>query len=159
GNIWFTEPGAIGIFNPTSHAVTEVHLPSATQIPTAIMTGPDGNIWFTESVPQGGSFASSAVGIINSTTDSYVTEIALPATSQPSGITRGSDQDIWVTEKGAGAIAQIQVLNNPTQDSLLRTLSIPTNVVTHPAPIGITSMSNGTLAFADSGGAIGVVDL
>jgi streptogramin lyase len=163
GNIWFTEPGAIGILTPSTGTVTQVSLPNTggTQIPAAITVGPDGNIWFTESVPNAGgtAFVSSSVGVINTTTHKYVTEFATPASSQPDGITAGPDGNIWFTESAAGAIGIVSVnsTTDPTQDILAPSLSIPTNVVSNPDPKGITIGPDGNIWFADSAGAIGVV--
>jgi virginiamycin B lyase len=162
GDLWFTEPGAIGIFSPTSNSVIEqVSLPTAggTQMPTAITTGPDGNIWFTES-----SATSSSVGVIKVANRTYITEFATPASSQPDGITAGGDGNIWFTESAAGAIGMVNVksLTDPTKDTLGTPISIPTfghtgGVVSSPKPMGIIAGPGGTVWFADSAGAIGVV--
>ncbi len=53
GDLYFTEPGAIGVFSTSSDTVIDqVSLPSSggTQMPAGIAVGPDGNIWFTASV-------------------------------------------------------------------------------------------------------------
>ena len=42
---------AIGMINPTTHAITEFTLPTANAGPDAITAGPDGNLWFTEDEP------------------------------------------------------------------------------------------------------------
>ena len=60
--LWFTEPGAIGVFSLSTHTVTnQISLPTTggTQVPADLTVGPDGNIWFTESAG-----TSSAVGVI-----------------------------------------------------------------------------------------------
>ena len=46
GNLWFTEFGAIGIFNPTTASlVKEVPLPGgAKEVPFDLTVGSDGNI-------------------------------------------------------------------------------------------------------------------
>ena len=53
GNIWFTERGAnaIGMINPTTHAISLFTVPTASAGPTGITAGPDGNLWFTEQAP------------------------------------------------------------------------------------------------------------
>ena len=169
GNLWFTEPGGIGAFSTTSHTViAQVTLPSSTgtEMPSAIAVGPDGNIWFTESVPNasGTGFASSAVGVIDVTTGNSITEFPTPATSQPSGITAGPDGNVWFTETGAGAIGLVNVagLSDPSRYTLGAAIPIPTTgetggVLSHPAPVGITSGPNNTVWFADKSGAVGVV--
>jgi virginiamycin B lyase len=162
GNLWFTEPGAIGIFSPTSlRVIGQVSLPSGTQTPADITVGPDGNIWFTESVPNpnGPGFVSSAVGVINPTTQELITEITTPPSAQPRGITNAPDGHIWFTESGAGALGVIQVMSDPTKDTVVATLSVPTGVVKNPVPMGITTGPDGNIWFADAGGAIGVATL
>jgi streptogramin lyase len=164
GNLWFTEPGAIGIFSPKSDSViTQVALPTAngTEMPSALTIGPDGNIWFTESTA-----TSSAVGVIKTTSETYITQFALPAASQPQGITSGPDNNIWFSESGTGAIGMIAVtsITDPALDTLGTPISIPTlgstgGVVSHPDPLGITAGPDGNLWFADSAGAIGMVTL
>ena len=163
GNLWFTEPGGIGMLNASTGAVIQVALPTSggTQIPSAITTGPGNTIWFTESVPGTGA---SAVGVINATSQTFVTEFATPTSSQPDGITAGPDGNIWFTEGGAGAIGMINVnsLTDPTLDTLGTPIAIPTlghtgGVVANPAPRGIISGPDNSLWFADSSGAIGKV--
>ncbi len=171
GTLWFTEPGAIGVFSLSSDSVIgQVSLPASagTQMPVAISSGPDNTIWFTESVPNSGGsgFASSAVGVINAQTQTYIEEFPTPAAAQPAGITQGPDGNMWFTETGAGAIGFVNVsgLSNPADYTLGTAIPIPTTgeaggVLSNPAPVGITSGPNDTLWFADQSGAIGVVNL
>jgi streptogramin lyase len=161
GNLWFTEPGAIGIFSPTSQSVIgQVVLPSSsgTQWPSAITVGPDNNIWFTEYVPSptGTGSVSAAVGVISAATQTLITETSLPGSAQPQGITAGGpDNFIWFTESGLGAIGVI----NPATGAVTQTISIPTNVVSNPDPVGITTGPGGSIWFADKSGAIGTVNV
>ncbi len=62
GNLWFTEASinAIGMINPTTHAITEFALPAGTA-PLEITAGSDGNLWF---VARG----ANSIGMINPTT-------------------------------------------------------------------------------------------
>ena len=50
GNIWFGDLGAnaIGMINPTTHAISLFTLPSGSGGAGAVTLGPDGNIWFSE---------------------------------------------------------------------------------------------------------------
>ena len=139
------------------------HVRGGTQIPTAITLGPDNNIWFTESVPATGA---AAVGVINAKSQTYVTEFATATSSQPQGITGGPDGNIWFTESGASAIGFVTVNSqtDPTQDTLGTPIPIPTEgetggVVSNPSPQGITTGPDGNVWFADSAGALGVVNL
>jgi streptogramin lyase len=163
--LWFTEPGAIGVFSLTSNSViAQVALPTTngTEAPAGITIGPDGNVWFTEST----SSNSAAVGVINAQTQQFVTQFALPNSSKPTGITVGPDNNVWFTETGAGAIGHVIVssLTDPTQDSLGTAISIPTlgqtgGVVATPTPQQITIGPDNNLWFTDSSGAIGEVIL
>ena len=61
---WFiTDRGdnAIGMINPTTHAVSLFAVPTANAWPYGITAGPDGNLWFTE------AFANK-IGMINPNT-------------------------------------------------------------------------------------------
>ena len=63
GNLWFTDRGgnAIGMINPTTHAISEFTIPTANCWPYGITVGPDGNLWFTEAF-------GNKIGEINPTT-------------------------------------------------------------------------------------------
>jgi streptogramin lyase len=164
GNLWFTEPGAIGIFSLASDTViAQVSLPTSggTQVPSAITAGPGNTIWFTESVP---GTHTAAVGVISTTTHALAAEFNAPTNSSPAGITEGPDGNMWFTESGAGAIGMVNVnsVTDPTQDTLGASTAIPIEgqtggVVSHPDPQGIISGPDNSLWFADSSGAIGEV--
>ena len=67
--------------------------------PYTIVTGPDGNLWFTES-------DRGSIGRITPT--GTVTEFDLPyANSGPYGITLGADGNLWFTERFANLIGKI----------------------------------------------------
>jgi streptogramin lyase len=159
GNLWFTEPGGIGIFSLASDTViAQVSLPTSggTQVPSAITAGSGNTIWFTESVP---GTHTAAVGVISTTTHALAAEFNAPTNSSPAGITEGPDGNMWFTESGAGAIGMVNVnsLTDPTQDTLGASTAIPIGVVSHPDPQGIISGPDNSLWFADSSGAIGEV--
>ena len=116
GNLWFADRGsnAIGMINPTTHAIFLFPIPTANCWPDGIAVGSDGNIWFTEAFATGGG----KIGEINPSTH-VVTEFALPNVSNggngiryPRGITAGPDGNLWFAWQGtgAGAIGEI----NPT---------------------------------------------
>jgi streptogramin lyase len=164
GNLWFTEPGGIGIFSLASDTViAQVSLPTSggIQVPSAITAGSGNTIWFTESVPGTGT---AAVGVISTTTHALVAEFNAPTNSSPAGITDGPDGNMWFTESGAGAIGMVNVnsVTDPTQDTLGASTAIPIEgqtggVLSHPDPQGIISGPDNSLWFADSSGAIGEV--
>jgi streptogramin lyase len=172
GNLWFTELGAIGIFNPQTHSVVkEVSLPGGLpELPLGITAGPKGTIWYTAGVVNAGGqgFSAYAVGGINTCSRALIPEIALGASSAPEGITAGGDGYVWFTEAGTRGVAAtravagtIEVIN-PSTDKIIDTLALPTNVVTNPDPVAITGGPDGNIWFADSAdptGAIGRVAL
>jgi len=80
--------------------VTEFNVPSGTAF--GITSGPDGNLWFTDS--------AGAIGRI--TTAGSITEFPLPKNCAfefcgPLGITAGPDGNLWFTEELAGEIGRI----------------------------------------------------
>ena len=101
GNLWFTDNAnaAIGEFNPTNDTFSdEFSLPASFgftipiggippydgspypgTVSNAIVAGPDGNLWFTNSGATGG-----AIGMINPATGA-ITEFPIPTGLSPSG--------------------------------------------------------------------------
>ena len=72
--------------------------PSANSVPTAIVTGPDGNLWFTE---------QRTNAIARSTPSGQITEFPVPAGVQPGDITTGPDGNLWFTSFGTAAVGRI----------------------------------------------------
>src|SRR5262245_9243293 len=71
-----------------SAVITEFTLPATGSGPWGIVTGSDGNLWFTEA-------NASRIGMVNPTTHG-VSEFATPtAGSGPVGITGGPDGNLW----------------------------------------------------------------
>jgi streptogramin lyase len=109
GNIWFTDPGAnaIGMINPTTHAISLFTVLTANAGLQSIAAGPDGNLWFTE----GGA---DKIGEISPTTHA-ISEFTLPtANAGPRAITAGPDGNLWFTEGRAFQIGEI----NPTTHAI-----------------------------------------
>src|SRR5438105_12933595 len=78
----------------SSPVITEYPIPTANSQPLRITSGPDGNIWFTES-----NSNPSKIGRI--TTAGIVTEFpVITSPSAPHGITAGPDGNLWFTETG-----------------------------------------------------------
>ena len=70
--------------------VTEFAVPTAGSFPNGILLGPDGNMWFTESV-------GNRIGRITPT--GSITEFQIPTlASGPRGIAAGPDGNLWFTE-------------------------------------------------------------
>src|SRR5438445_4888517 len=79
--------------------IKEFPVPTAGSAPGDITAGPDGNMWFTESV-------GNNIGRINPT--GVVTEFPVPTpSSYPAGIARGPDGNLWFTENDANQIGRL----------------------------------------------------
>jgi streptogramin lyase len=79
------------------HAV-EFAIPTPISSPVGIVTGPDGNLWFTE-------LGANKIG--RTSTDGKFTEFPLPrAGADPQDIAAGPDGNLWFTET-PGAIGRI----------------------------------------------------
>ncbi len=130
GNLWFTHsvfsldgpsvgkigrinPGVFAEFPPPFHAVTEFTVPAASLVtdssvpfgssPADIVSGPDGNLWFTDR-------AIGKIGRI--TTAGVITEFTPPtAFSLPLAIAAGPNGDLWFTEVNANKIGRITALS------------------------------------------------
>jgi RHS repeat-associated protein len=112
-------------------ALSESSLPSGSH-PVATVTGPDGNLWFTD-------YGTSKIGKV--TMAGVITEYALPAGSDPYGITSGPEGNVWFAEEGTSKIGDITPLGAITEYAL-------------PAgsqPYGIASGSDKNLWFTDYG--------
>jgi streptogramin lyase len=123
GNLWYLDQASSKIGRMTTGGVITIFaIPSPDQggpncqvncglgdQPFQIILGPDGALWFTESLGQWG------LGRI--TTSGVITEFRVPtANSGPNGITLGPDGNIWFTEFSAYKIgrAALPSLSQPT---------------------------------------------
>ena len=99
-----------------------------------IVSGPDGNLWFTEQT------GGNAIGKI--TPSGVITEFPVPtASAQPHGITVGSDGNLWFTEPAAASIGRITTAGVITEFPL----------VAGSEPDGIVTGSDGNLWVTDPG--------
>lgn len=159
GNMWFTESGApgreglgpgetgaakIGTITPTGN-ISEYPLSTPYTTLGGITSGPDGNLWFTETFypaiggsppPLGG-----AIGRISPT--GTVTEFPLPkgGGSSPRAITVGPDGNLWFTTTGFTTTA----IGRITPDGQI------TEYPAHPgySPYGIAAGHDGILWFTE----------
>src|SRR6516165_2478192 len=98
-----TRPRLEGLEDRCLLSMSFFPIPTPASPPWSISSGPDGNLWFTESW-------GNKVGVINPTSHA-ITEFALPtANASPVGIAAGPDGNLWFTENLAGKIGMI----NPT---------------------------------------------
>lgn len=113
-------------------SVTEFNL-AAGSGPYGITSGPDGALWFTETV-------TNKIGRI--TTDGTVTEFSIPTpNSNPESITTGSDGALWFTENSSSKIGRLTTSGSFTEYSL----------AAGSHPLEITSGPNGNLWFTENG--------
>lgn len=113
GNIWFTEMGASGgctttntgarnigklTLSPTP-TITEFPTPTGSSEPRIIVSGPDGNLWFTE-------YGTGNIGKI--TPAGAITEFPTSSgASNPFSISVGPDNNLWFTEFSGSKIGKI----------------------------------------------------
>ena len=110
--------------------ITEFPIPTANSFTLGITTGPDGNLWFTETF-------INKIGRI--TPSGTVTEFPLPASpSAPVAITAGPDGNLWFTEGFGNKIGRI------TPGGTITEFPIPTFV---SVPMAITAGPDGNLWF------------
>lgn len=103
--------------------------------PAGIVSGPDGNFWFTE-------FAADRVARITPT--GTITEFVVPgAGSGPLNIVVGPDGALWFTENGSDEIGRITTAGVVTNE-----FSVPG---VGSAPAGIAAGSDGALWFTQAG--------
>ena len=120
-------PGATPI-----QTIIEYPIPTASSQPTSIVTGPDGNLWFTE-------MYASKIGRI--TPAGAITEYATPTPwAGPAGIAKGADGNLWFAENYGSNIAKISTSGSITE------YPVPAG-----GPYGITLGPDGNIWFVDSG--------
>ena len=133
-------PGAATARPETS--VVEFPLQHPDSRPYTIVTGPDGNLWFTES-------DRGSIGRITPTGTN--TEFDLPyADSGPYGITLGADGNLWFTERFANLIGKI------TPQGVITEYYVPTE---NAQPWDITAMPDGSFWFTEENvDQVGMID-
>lgn len=109
-------------------------MPGFNTVPLGITGGPDGNIWFTESL-------TGQIGRV--TPAGVITEFPIPTpASRPTGITAGPDGTVWFTEMASGKLGRI----SPT--GVVSEYSIPT---ANAEPSGIATGPDGNVWFTENG--------
>jgi len=107
---------------------------TAGAFPSEITTGPNGNLWFTES-------GANKIGEMKPD-GTLVTEVALPAGSDPQGIAAAPDGNLWFADFGTNMIGRVS-----TAGALLPEIALPAG--SHP--LGITAGPDGNLWFTELG--------
>src|SRR2546423_1681414 len=107
--------------------------------PYSIVTGPDGNLWFTESGQPPPEASAAAIGRI--TPDGTITDFFLPdPNAGPYGIAVGADGNLWFTERFANLIGKM------TPSGVLTEYPLGTPLA---QPWDITALPNGDLWFTE----------
>ncbi len=105
--------------------------------PTAIVAGPDGNLWFTD-------LGTSEVGKVTPAGQITVYSSGLTPNSSPEGITAGPDGNLWFVETAAGKIGRI----NPSTGQITE---FTQGLSSGAEPVDITSGPDGNLWFTEFG--------
>jgi streptogramin lyase len=115
-------------------SITEFPIPTADSNPFGITRGPDGNLWFTESL-------AGRIGRI--TPAGVVTEFTQGLTPgcQPAQITAGPDGNLWFTEQFSDRIGRITPAGVITEFSA--------GILPFSEPLGITAGPDGNLWFTE----------
>jgi len=134
--------GAVAETMPAAaQTFSEFLLPTPASRPSAITTGPDGALWFTEA---GGKIARI-------TTQGIITEFPIKGDGILHSITTGPDGALWFTEFTSKKIGRI-----PTTDTADNLQLIEFAVPESSGPFGITTGPDGALWFTEgAGGKIG----
>lgn len=90
-------------------SITEFRIPTSNASPDGIVVGPDGNLWFTETVGKIGSVSPKGKFVeFSLTSDSGVI----------AGITVGADGNLWFTELDGNRIGRITTSGTITETAL-----------------------------------------
>ncbi len=125
-------------------------LPTSMAIPGSITAGPDGNLWFTETIngqasPGGQIVQIGKIGRITPT--GTVTEFPLPAsTTIPGSITAGPDDNLWFTEMVSGPAGPGGKIGRITPTGSVTEFPLPTSLATLDS---ITAGPDGNLWFTE----------
>ncbi len=124
------QPGIASALAQPTGQIDEFDIPGANSGAQDITTGPDGNLWFTETV---------ANKISRMTPTGIITAFDIPTEySDPKNIIAGPDGNLWFTEDGANKIGRI------TPSGVIDEFDIPTE---YSNPSGITVGPDGSMWF------------
>jgi hypothetical protein len=112
--------------------------------PNGITTGPDGALWFTESLANKIGRICASVTAPGCTSIGAMIEYPLfAASSYPNTITSGPDGALWFTEETGPNIGRVTTAGVITEYPVL---------TAHSSPFGITTGPDGALWFTENGG-------
>ncbi|HKU67557.1 MAG TPA: hypothetical protein VJP85_07270 [Candidatus Baltobacteraceae bacterium] len=154
GNLWFVEGNAIGRMTMSGRVISEflVAVPSDSNLYMlgGITTGPDHNIWVTQTdegldESKGPAVFSGKQNVYRITPWGAMTAFSIPPGAEvlvgQMDVTAGSDGKLWFTDSLHNAIGSI------TTDGVVTEFPIPTP---SSQPGGITAGPNGTLWFTET---------
>lgn len=102
---------------------TQLDFPIAGAHISAVILGPDKNMWFTD-------YGNDKIGRI--TANGAVTEFALPAGSIPSDMVVGPDGNFWIVDEGLNKILKESPSGVTLASYGSATLEVPINIVAAP---------------------------
>jgi streptogramin lyase len=124
GNVYWTE-GVIAALGSTNYGI----IPSETSVtgtPQGIVSGPDGNLWYTDSsLSQIVQFSPASKTVLNR----YQTATPL---ANPAGIVVGKDGALWFTENDANKIGRITISGVVTEYPIPSAASSPEGIAVAP---------------------------
>jgi RHS repeat-associated protein len=120
-------------------SITEFAIPTANSGPRDIVTGQDGNLWFTEHVGKRIG-RITAQGVVTGEWSASVPNTSPPGIGGPQGITAGSDGNLWYTGWYSGVVGRITTAGGVTEFG------------TTLEPFFITSGPDGNLWFTQASG-------
>lgn len=107
-----------------TNPITEYSLPNSGAGPTGIAEGPDGAMWFTETM-------QNSIGRID--VSGVITEFPLPTpAATPIGIAPGPDGAMWFTEEDANQIGRITMSGVITEYAIPIDNSLPLHITAGP---------------------------
>jgi virginiamycin B lyase len=146
-NLWFTEGGgSSGVSSiyggqidriAPDGTISAYQIPSPNSEPYRLVSGPDGNLWFTESTLYGG-----VIGRI--TPAGAITTFPLSESHEPGGIAAGPDGALWFTDVVFSPKRITGMIGRITTAGTIRYFPLPTP---EAQPQDIATGTNGALWF------------
>ena len=125
--------------------------------PGGITTGPDGNLWFTETIigPKVINSPGPSGQIGRITPAGKISTYRLPSGSVPSDITMGPDHNLWFSEEvAANRSLPVNKIGRITPAGVITEFALPpgNSQGSMGLPVGIASGADGYLWFTDAAG-------
>jgi streptogramin lyase len=121
-NLWFTEASGnrIGQLDPSTGAVNEFDLPTASQNPAGIASGADGNIWFTES-----HYTPDPMNPFNGAYNGHIGQAIIPSNTNPAVDVEITSDSPSPVKPGEPVTIHLTVKNKDTQHPVSFTVYDP----------------------------------